>query len=202
MTNAPKSNTDNGTSRSRRHPMTVAGVVAVALVGAALLNGCGDDTDNKAVTTTSTRKPRQTSTTSPAGVPTIAAPPGRLPMNDITSTITARFPTPFTAEDPLTLSVETIKQLQSNFEADGFSADLRGAGDIGVERKGRPLGSVVAAVFEIRNREASGDDTTVGYDLIFTYERDESDTWRITKVEEQRICSRGISNSSGEWLCV
>ncbi len=208
MMAAMHSNAYWGTSRPRRRHATVATVVAASLIGTLLLSGCGDDADTRAATTTSTRNARRTTTTpgtgttTSAGMAVILAPPGRLPMKDVTSTITARFPTPITAEDPLTMSNETIKQLRSNFEADGYSANLSGVSNVGIERKGRPLGSVVAAVFEVRNQEASGDDTTAGYDLVFTYERDDSGTWRITKVEEQRICSRGISSSSGEWLCV
>jgi hypothetical protein len=121
---------------------------------------------------------------------------------DVTAKITALFPTPFAAEEAQTLATETTKRLHASFEATGFSADLRGVSLVGVEGSGRPTGSAMAYVVEVRNQEASGDDSTPGYDLIITMERDDSGSWTITKAEQQQICQRGTSTIDNRPVCV
>lgn len=155
-------------------------------------------TTSEAGTTSSTAP----GTTITSAAPVITAPPGRLPAVDTTAKMTALFPTPFHANDPSSLATETINRLRSSFEAGGFSADVRGVSLVAVERSGRPAGSVMAYVVEVRNREASGNDVSPGYDLIITMERGDSDSWTITKAEEQEICSRGTSTISNRWVCV
>ena len=64
------------------------------------------------------------------------------------------------------------------------------------------VGSVMAQVIEVRNREAGGGDTSSGYDLIVTMRRTGPGGWAITQAEKQEICSRGVSTTGGQWLCV
>lgn len=216
--------TDPGSAPRRN---LVCSLASACVVGVLLIGMCVSCSDQYTATTTSSSVTAATviATTTPATTsratiaPTttsettsrtsvapdtsvIAAPPGRLPVVDATAKITALFPTPFAAGDAQTLATETTNRLRGSFEAAGFSADLRGVSLVAVERSGRPTGSVMAYVVEVRNQEASGDDSTPGYDLIVTMERDDSGNWTITKAEQQQICQRGTSTIDDRPVCV
>lgn len=175
--------------------------VAALLVGSLAACASDDDDDAPPSATTSTSSANSTTTTTVPGGAVVAAPPGRLPAVDVTPEIRALFPTPFPATDALPLATETTVRLRASFAATGFSADVRGASLIGLDRAGRPSGSVMAYVIEVRNQEASGDDSTPGYDLIVTLERADTGAWSITKAERQRICARGVTTANGQPTC-
>jgi hypothetical protein len=141
--------------------------------------------------------PTDSSTTTSPSV--VLALPGRLPAVDATDEISALFPTPLAAVSPLELMPEVIGRLQTNFSATGFFAD------IGLmSRVSSPLanGEEVALVFEIRNREESGDDTTPGYDLVIVMQTDQNGNWLVTSAARQEICTRGVAWDTDPPLCV
>jgi hypothetical protein len=129
----------------------------------------------------------------------VLALPGRLPAVDATDEITALFPTPLAAASPLELIPEIIDRLQTDFAAKGFFAD------IGLmSRVSSPLanGEEVAVVFEVRNREESGDDTTPGYDLVIVMQTDQNGNWLVTSAARQEICTRGVAWDTDPPLCI
>ena len=141
--------------------------------------------------------PTDSSTTPSSSV--VLALPGRLPSVDATDEITALFPTPLTALSPLELIPEVIGRLQTDFAAKGFFAD------IGLmSRVSSPLteGEEVALVFEVRNREESGDDTTPGYDLVIVMQTDQNGNWLVTSAARQEICKRGVAWGTDPPLCI
>lgn len=129
----------------------------------------------------------------------VLALPGRLPSIDATDEITALFPTPIAALFPLELVPEIIGGLQTSFVATGFFADV-GL----VSQVSSPLadGEEVALVFEIRNREESGDDATPGYDLVVVMQSDQTGNWLVTSAARQTICSRGAAWGTDPPLCI
>jgi hypothetical protein len=145
-----------------------------------------------------TAAPTDSSMTTP-NPPVVLALPGRLPSIDATDEITALFPTPIAALSPLELVPEIIGGLQSSFAATGFFADV-GL----VSHVSSPLadGEEVALVFEIRNREESGDDTTPGYDLVVIMQSDQAGNWVVTSAARQTICSRGAAWGTDPPLCI
>jgi hypothetical protein len=201
----------------------------IAAVGAIVMlvtPGCGGDdrrseptttssaTATTGVPTTATTSSSSTSVTSPlpanSSSSTSAAPtessttpvlalPGRLPSIDATDEITSLFPTPLAAVSPLELIPEVVGRLQTNFAATGFFADI-GL----VSQVSSPLadGEEVALVFEIRNREESGDDTTPGYDLVIVMQTDQTGSWLVTSAARQTICSRGVAWDTDPPLCI
>ncbi len=183
----------------------VAASTSVVLV-VGLVASCSDQKDalpDQATTTTvEATTTSSTTTSSTTTLQGIAAPPGRLPAVDATAKFIALFPTPISSASSRELATELTVRLRSSFEAVGFSADLRGLSLVVGERPGRAPGSLAAYVVEVRNREASGDDTTPGYDIVATLELSDSGRWTITKVEEQRICSRGVSTIGGQPVCL
>jgi hypothetical protein len=207
-------------------------LVAVGVVVALVTPGCGGDDRRSEPTTTSsataaTRVPTtattlSSSTSVTASLPadssssssTTAAPtvssttpspsvvlalPGRLPSIDATDEITALFPTPLAAVSPLELMPEVIGRLQTDFAATGFSADI-GL----VSQVWSPIaeGDEVALVFEIRNSEESGDDTTPGYDLVIVMQTAQTGHWLVTRAARQTICSRGVAWGTDPPLCI
>lgn len=142
--------------------------------------------------------PTDSSTTTP-NPPVILALPGRLPSIDATDEITALFPTPLAALSPLELVPEVIGRLQTSFAATGFFADI-GL----VSQVSSPVadGEEVALVFEIRNREESGDDTTPGYDLVVVIRSDQTGNWSVTSAARQTICRRGVAWDTDPPLCI
>jgi hypothetical protein len=122
-----------------------------------------------------------------------------LPSIDATDEIASLFPTPLAAVSSLELIPEVISRLQTNFAAAGFSADIGW-----VSRVSSPLadGEEVALVFEIRNREESGDDTTPGYDLVIVMQTDQNGSWLVTSAARQTICSRGVAWDTDPPLCI
>lgn len=148
-----------------------------------------------------TTTPVTTTTLAPTATG-VVGPPGRLPFLDVTTKITALLPSQVVVTDALALATETTKRLSASFSAAGFAADVRGVSLVDVVRAGRPAGSVMASVIEVRNREESGDDTSPGYDLVVTMERNDVGNWTISKAEEQRVCSRGATTSGGAPVCV
>jgi hypothetical protein len=157
----------------------------------------GPSTTASVITTT----PVTTTTLAPTAAG-VVGPPGRLPFLDVTTKIAALLPSQVVVNDALALATETTKRLSASFAATGFAADVRGVSLVDVVRAGRPAGSVMASVIEVRNREESGDDTSPGYDLVVTMERNGTGNWTIDKAEEQRICSRGATTSGGAPVCV
>jgi hypothetical protein len=117
----------------------------------------------------------------------------------VTAEVAALFPTPLAALSPLELIPEVIGHLQASFAATGFFAEV-GL----VSHVSSPLadGEEVALVFEIRNREESGDDTTPGYDLVVVMQSDPTGSWSATSAARQTICSRGAAWGTDPPLCI
>ena len=131
--------------------------------------------------------------------PTVLALPGRLPPVDATDEIKALFPTPVAANSGLDLVPEVFARLQASFAATGFAADVGFVSLVSTPMAGA---EEVALVFEVRNREESGDDTTPGYDLAVVMESDQSGSWAVTSASRQTICRRGIAWNTDPPLCV
>jgi hypothetical protein len=145
----------------------------------------------------SSAAPADSSTT--PGPSVVLALPGRLPSIDATDEIASLFPTPLAAVSPLELIPEVIGRLQTNFAATDFFADIGLLSHVS-----SPLadGEEVALVFEIRNREESGDDTTPGYDLVIVMQTDQDGNWLVTRAARQEICKRGVAWDTDPPLCI
>jgi len=94
---------------------------------------------------------------------------------------------------------EVIGRLQTSFAATGSSADI---GFVSHATPPRADGDEVALVFEIRNREESGDDTTPGYDLVVVMYTDQTAEWVLTGAARQIICFRGAAWGTDPPLCI
>ena len=129
----------------------------------------------------------------------VPALPGRLPPVDVTGEVKALFPTPVAARFGLELVPEVIGRLQTGFAAAGFFADV---GLVSVVSSPVAGGEEVALVFEVRNREESGDDTSPGYDLVVVMQSARTGNWDVTSASRQTICSRGVAWNTDPPLCV
>ncbi|MGB8858573.1 MAG: hypothetical protein WCC60_04925 [Ilumatobacteraceae bacterium] len=125
--------------------------------------------------------------------------PGRLPPVDVASEIGVLFPTPVAAAFGMDLIPEVVTRLQASFAAAGFFADV---GNVSLVSSPIAGGEEVALVFEVRNREESGDDTSPGYDLAVVMQSSQPGEWTFASAFRQTICSRGIASNTDPPLCI
>jgi hypothetical protein len=190
------------TSTSSTVSSTVVVSTTVPTVTAPSTTGTPATTTPVATTVPATTTAPVTTTTGAPAASGVLGPPGRLPFVDVTAKIAALIPTTVVMAGSAPLATEITRRLAASLAATGFAADVRGVSLVDVVRAGRPVGSAAASVIEVRNREESGDDTSPGYDVVVTMERNDVGNWTISRAEEQRICSRGQSTSSGAPVCV
>jgi hypothetical protein len=183
----------------RSEPTTTSSATAGVPTTAVTSSSSTSVTSSLPANSSSSTSAAPTDSSNTPGPSVVLALPGRLPSIDATDEITALFPTPLAAVSPLELIPEVIGRLQTDFAAKGFFADI-GL----ISRVSSPLanGEEVALVFEIRNREESGDDTTPGDDLVIVMQTDQTGNWVVTRAARQTICSRGVAWDTDPPLCI
>ncbi len=135
----------------------------------------------------------------PPSPPMAPALPGRLPPIDVTTEVISQFPEPFAAQSAHDAATHVIHGLRTRLIAQGISATVQTASLIGLSSEAP---DAVALVMEVRLLEASGDDSTPGYDLAIIMNPDQPGTWVVTSASRQTICSRGITWADDPPTCI